>query len=221
MKCSLGISNFLEEISSLSILLFSSISLHWLLRKAFLSLLSILWNSAFKWVYLSFSPLLFTSLLFIAIFKATSDNHVAFLYFFFLGMVLILISCTMSQNSIHDILRTGLKKNFNNLVSSWWIFNLIFFSYVCALHYFSSVWLCVTHGLQSPALLSLGFSRQKHWSGLLCPPQYFSHKTFIQKQCTRLAKKKIAFGNQNQLLSQIWFSSVLMVFRQQLVSYNT
>ena len=38
-------------------LLFSSISLHWSLRKAFLSLLATLWNSAFKWVYLSFSPL--------------------------------------------------------------------------------------------------------------------------------------------------------------------
>ena len=31
-----------------SILLFSSISLHWSLRKAFLPLLAILWNSAFK-----------------------------------------------------------------------------------------------------------------------------------------------------------------------------
>ena len=39
------------------ILLFSSISLHWILRKAFSSLLAILWNSAFRWVYLSFSPL--------------------------------------------------------------------------------------------------------------------------------------------------------------------
>ena len=57
------------------------------LRKAFLSLLAIL--SAFKWVYLSFSPLLFTSLLFTAICKASSDNHLAFLHFFFLGMVLI------------------------------------------------------------------------------------------------------------------------------------
>ena len=47
MKCSLGISNFLEEISSLSHVLFSSISLHWSLRKAFLSL-AILWNSAFN-----------------------------------------------------------------------------------------------------------------------------------------------------------------------------
>ena len=31
------------------ILLFSSISLHWQLRKAFLSLLAMLWNSAFRW----------------------------------------------------------------------------------------------------------------------------------------------------------------------------
>ena len=54
MKISLGISNFLEESSSLSHSLFSSISLHWSLRKAFLSLLVILLNYAFKWVYLSF-----------------------------------------------------------------------------------------------------------------------------------------------------------------------
>ena len=60
MKCSLGIFNFLEEISSLFHSLVFLISLHSMLRKAFLSLLSILWNSAFKWVYLSFSPLLFT-----------------------------------------------------------------------------------------------------------------------------------------------------------------
>ena len=62
MKCLLGISNFLEEISRLSYLLFSSISLYWSLRKACLSLLAILWNSAFKRGDLSFSPLL--SLLF-------------------------------------------------------------------------------------------------------------------------------------------------------------
>ena len=46
MKCSFGISDFLEEIPSLPILLFSSISLHWPLKKAFFSLLTILWNSA-------------------------------------------------------------------------------------------------------------------------------------------------------------------------------
>ena len=58
MKCSLGISNFLEEISSLSHSVVFSISLHWSLKKAFLSLLAILWNCAFRCLYLSFSPLL-------------------------------------------------------------------------------------------------------------------------------------------------------------------
>ena len=73
-----------------------------LLRKAFLSLLAILWYSAFKWVYISFSPLLFASFLFTDIFKASSDSHFAFLHFFFLGMVLIPVSCTMSWTSIHS-----------------------------------------------------------------------------------------------------------------------
>ena len=84
---------FLKRSLVFSNLSFSSISLHWSLRKAFLSLLTILWNSAFKWVYLSFSPLPFSSLLFIAVCKAFSDNHLAVLHFFFLGMVLITASC--------------------------------------------------------------------------------------------------------------------------------
>ena len=60
---------FLKRSLFCPILLFSSISLHWSLRKPFLSLLAILWNSAFKWVYLSFSPLLSASLLFRAILR--------------------------------------------------------------------------------------------------------------------------------------------------------
>ena len=86
------------------ILLFSSISLHWLLRKSFLSLLALLWNSALKWVYLSFSPLPLASLLFSALCKASSDNHFSFLHLFFfcLGMVLIPASCTMSRTYIHS-----------------------------------------------------------------------------------------------------------------------
>ena len=84
------------------ILLFSSISLHWSLRKAFLSLLPILWNSAFRWLYLSFSPLPFTSLLFTAICKTSSDSCFAFFHLFFFWMVLISTSCTMSQTSIHS-----------------------------------------------------------------------------------------------------------------------
>ena len=110
MKCSLGNSNFLEEISAAAkslqscltlcdpidssppgssvhgilqarilewvaisfslktslvfpILLFSSISLHWSLKKTFLSLLAILWKSAFRWIYI-FAFLFFLSLVF-------------------------------------------------------------------------------------------------------------------------------------------------------------
>ena len=71
---------FLKRSLVVPILLFSSISLHWSLRKAFLSFLDILWSSTFKWVYLSFCPLPFTSILSIAICKASSDNDLAFLF---------------------------------------------------------------------------------------------------------------------------------------------
>ena len=54
---------FLKTSLGFPILLFSSVSLHCSLQKAFLSLLDILWNSAFSWVYLCFSSLLFTSFL--------------------------------------------------------------------------------------------------------------------------------------------------------------
>ena len=70
---------FLKRSLVFPILLFSSISLHWSLKKAFLSLLAILWISGFKWVYLSLSSLPLVSLLFWAICKASSDNHFAFL----------------------------------------------------------------------------------------------------------------------------------------------
>ena len=66
-------------------LLFSSISLHCSLLKVFISFLVILWNTPFIWIYLSFSPLPFPSLLCSAICKASSDSHFAFSHFFFLG----------------------------------------------------------------------------------------------------------------------------------------
>ena len=58
---------FLKRSLVFPILLFSSISLQWSLKKAFLSLLAILWNSALRCLYLSFFPLPFASLLFTAI----------------------------------------------------------------------------------------------------------------------------------------------------------
>ena len=88
---------FLKRSLVFPILVFSPISLHWSLRKAFLSLLAVVCNSAFKWGYLSFSPLPLASLLFSAICKASSDSRSAFLHFFFLGMVSITASCTVSR----------------------------------------------------------------------------------------------------------------------------
>ena len=82
---------FLKRTLVFPILLFSSVVvvvvvvLHWSYRKCFLSLLAILWNSAFKWVYLCFSPLPFTSLLFTATCKASLDSHFAFCIFFSWG----------------------------------------------------------------------------------------------------------------------------------------
>ena len=93
---------FLKRSLVFPVLLFSSISLQGSLRKPFSALLASLWNSTFKWVYLSFSPLFFISLLFTTICKASSDSHFAFLHFFFLGMILIPVSCTVSWTSVHS-----------------------------------------------------------------------------------------------------------------------
>ena len=81
---------FLKRSLFLPFLVFSSISLHCSLKKAFLSHLGILWNSAFSWVYLSLSPFIFGSLLFSAICKALSDNQFVFLHFFFCLFVFLL-----------------------------------------------------------------------------------------------------------------------------------
>ena len=47
-------------------------------------------------LYLSFSPLLFTSLLSTPICKASSDSHFVFSHFFSMGMALIPVSCTIN-----------------------------------------------------------------------------------------------------------------------------
>ena len=59
MKCALGISNVLEEIASLSHFIVFLCFFALITEEASLSLLDILCNSAFKWVYLSFSAFLF------------------------------------------------------------------------------------------------------------------------------------------------------------------
>ena len=94
---------YLQEITSLSpsVVLLFFFFLHYSLKKAFLSLLALLWNFAFRQVYLSFSALPFASLISSAICKASSYNPFTFFHFFFLRMVLITTSCTMLENCFH------------------------------------------------------------------------------------------------------------------------
>ena len=83
-------------------LLFSSIYLHCSLKKAFLSLLAVLWNSAFSCAHLFLFPLPFASLLFSDICKAFTGNRFAFLHFFFFWMVLVTAFCTVFWTSVHS-----------------------------------------------------------------------------------------------------------------------
>ena len=73
---------FLKRSLVFPILFFYSTSLHWSLRKAFLSLLSFLFSFAFH--------------------LSSFHSYFAFLRFFSMGMVLIPVSCTMSQTSVHS-----------------------------------------------------------------------------------------------------------------------
>ena len=104
MQCSLGISNFLEEISTLSqsvaflcfFALISEEGLLFLFSPCYSLELCIQMDISFLY------PLLLAPLLFIAICKASSDSHFAFLHFFFLRMILLPISCTVLQTSVHS-----------------------------------------------------------------------------------------------------------------------
>ena len=66
---------FLRRCLVFDLLLFSSVSLHCSFKEVFLSLVAVVWNSAFSWLYLSLSPLHFSFLLSSAICKASLDNH--------------------------------------------------------------------------------------------------------------------------------------------------
>jgi len=102
MKCFLGISNFLEEISSLShsvvfLYLFALMAEEGFLISPCYSL-----ELCIQMVISFLSQLLFASPLFTAICKASLDSHFAFLHFFSMGMVLIPVSWTMSRTSVHS-----------------------------------------------------------------------------------------------------------------------
>ena len=102
MKCSLGISNFLEELSSLSpsivfLYFFALITEEGYLVSPCYSL-----ELCIQMVISFFFSFAFSFSSFLSNFKASSDNHFVVLHFFSMGMVLIPVPCTMSQTSIHS-----------------------------------------------------------------------------------------------------------------------
>ena len=102
MKCSPVISNFLEEISSLShsvvfLYFFALITEEGFLISPCYSLELCIQVGISSLFFLAFS---FSS--FLSSCKSSSDNHFAFLHFFFLGMVLFLACCTMSRTYVHS-----------------------------------------------------------------------------------------------------------------------
>ena len=102
-ECSLGISNFLKEISSLSHSIVFLYFFALIAEEGFhISLLFFGTLHSNGYIFPFLLCFIFASHLFTAICKASSDSHFAFLRFFFLGMVLIPVSCTVSWTSIHS-----------------------------------------------------------------------------------------------------------------------
>ena len=93
-----------EEISSLSHSVVFLYFLALILRKTFLSLLAIPWNSAFRYLSYIFPFLLCFSLLFFSqlFVRPPQTAILLFLHFFSMGMALIPVSCTMSRTSVHS-----------------------------------------------------------------------------------------------------------------------
>ena len=164
---------FLKRSLVFPILVFSSVSLHWSLRKAFLSLLAILWNSAFKWVYLSFSPLPLASLLFSATCKASSAAAAK-------SLQLCLTLCdpidgSPPGSSVPGILQARTLEWVAISFNAWkWKVKVKSLSHVRLL---ATPW---TTAYQAPR--SMGFSRQGYWSGVPLPspkPSSDNHFTFL------------------------------------------
>ena len=90
---------FLKRSLLFPVLLFSSISLHWSLRKSYLSFLffGTLHSNGYIFPFLLYFTFLFFSQLYV---RPPHTAILLFLHFFFFRMVLIPVSCTMSQTSL-------------------------------------------------------------------------------------------------------------------------
>ena len=100
MKSSLEISNFLEDISSLSHSIFFLYFFALITEEGFLFSPCYSFELYIQISFLFSFPL--ASLLFSTICKVSLNNHFVFLHFFFLRMVLITASCTMLWTSAHS-----------------------------------------------------------------------------------------------------------------------
>ena len=184
MKYSFGISDFLEEIPSLS---------H---SVVFLSFFALITEEGFL-----ISPcsslelriqmgisLLFTFLLFTAICKASSESCFAFLHFFSMGMVLIPAFCTMSWTSIYSSSstlqycslqhRTLLLSSVTSTTGYYFCFGSIPSFFLELFLHLSPVayWAPTDLGSSFFSILSfclfilfMGFSRQEYWGGFPFP----------------------------------------------------
>ena len=110
-----------EEIYSLSHSVVPSITLQWSLGKAFLSFCPILWNSAFKWVYLFFSPCL-SFLFFSQLFVKPPQTIILPFYisfswgFFFEGRILLIPAFMYNVLNLHPyFFRYSIRSNPLNL----------------------------------------------------------------------------------------------------------
>ena len=97
MKCSLISPVFLKRSLVFPILCVFS---HCSLKKAYLSLLAIPWSSAFSWVASFPFSSIFHFPSFFSYLESLLRQHLAFLHFFFMGVVLVTTSCTVLWISI-------------------------------------------------------------------------------------------------------------------------
>ena len=116
MKCSLGISNFLEEISSLSHSVLFLYYFALITEEGFLTSSCYSLELCIQMLISFLFSFAFASLLFTAICKDSSESHFPFLHLFSMGMVLIPVSCPMSWTSGHSSSGTlSIRSRFLNL----------------------------------------------------------------------------------------------------------
>ena len=116
-EMSFGISNFLEEISSLSHSIVFLYFFALIAEECFLFFSCYSLELCFQMLIFPFL-LCFLLLLFSQLFvRPPQTTILPFLHFFFLGMVLITASCTMSRTSVHSSSGT-LSIRFNPLIYS-------------------------------------------------------------------------------------------------------